>query len=286
MKKLIITLLAALPLTFGAMAQEYPKASIKALYDYHRLGRHTEGYDITYNEDMVLLASNDASRFYGCDVELYDSLNSTPEGKEKYRQMLKELAPKALIITNGSISVDRSKVNLPSRVMTFQVIKEPGSSVLKVLGSAAQEDYEYPVEMSDLAWEIADSTTTILGYECLMATADYHGRKWTAWFAPDIPVPAGPWQLMGLPGLIMDASSEGGEYGFTIKGIEQTDQPITPRPGKHEYIKTTRKDYLKFKHEIKMNPEKAFPDGKVKIVNKAESRKAQEAHDLIETDYR
>lgn len=47
MKKLIITLLAALPLTFGAMAQEYPKASIKALYDYHRLGRHTEGYDIT-----------------------------------------------------------------------------------------------------------------------------------------------------------------------------------------------------------------------------------------------
>lgn len=54
--------------------------------------------------------------------------------------------------------------------------------------------------------EIADSTKNILGYDCVMATAHYHGRDWTAWFTPDIPLPEGPWKLTGLPGLILEAS--------------------------------------------------------------------------------
>uniref|UniRef100_UPI00272D92BC GLPGLI family protein n=1 Tax=uncultured Duncaniella sp. TaxID=2768039 RepID=UPI00272D92BC len=133
-----------------------------------------------------------------------------------------------------------------------------------------------------------DSVRTILGYECQQAVTDYHGRRWTAWFAPDVPVSSGPWQLMGLPGLIMEAESDGGEYAFIINSIEATDRPITPRPGEHEYIRTDRIKFLRILDDIRRNPEKAFQDLKfdVKLTNRSESIKAKTAHDLIETDYK
>ena len=32
---------------------------------------------------------------------------------------------------------------------------------------------------------MSDSTKNILVYECVKATTDFHGRKWTVWFSPD-----------------------------------------------------------------------------------------------------
>ncbi|MGN0047979.1 MAG: GLPGLI family protein [Bacteroides sp.] len=47
--------------------------------------------------------------------------------------------------------------------------------------------YAEPIEERD--WAILDdSTKTVLGYECLMATTEYHGRQWTAWFTPEVPM--------------------------------------------------------------------------------------------------
>ena len=70
-------------------------------------------------------------------------------------------------------------------------------------------------------WEIEDETRTILGYECVKATADYRGRKWIAWFAPEIPVQEGPWKLCGLPGLILEAYDTDRDYTFEGCGIMQ-----------------------------------------------------------------
>ncbi|MDE6397519.1 MAG: GLPGLI family protein, partial [Muribaculaceae bacterium] len=100
-----------------------------------------------------------------------------------------------------------------------------------------------------------------------------------------IPISSGPWQLMGLPGLIMAAETEGGEYKFEIFGLEPTDRPIKPRPGLYDYTKTTRKEFRHFQREIDKNPEKAYPDGSVRITNIEESSRAKMAHDFIETDY-
>jgi len=36
-----------------------------------------------------------------------------------------------------------------------------------------------------------------------MATANYKGRDYIAWFATDIPISIGPWEYTGLPGLIL-----------------------------------------------------------------------------------
>lgn len=268
-----------------AFSQNEQPAQIKALYQYIRLSRHVDGHDFERTDDMVLLASPVGSRFYSAKTEQYDSLMATAGGKEKYKELLSYAARNALVIDNGGITFDRNKVALPSMGEKFQVTRPDNSVELIVVDNAAQEDFEYRVPVSDLEWTIGDSIRDILGYECNIATADYHGRKWTAWFATEIPVSAGPWQLMGLPGLIMEAETDGGEYRFIITGLEKTFQKITPRPGKHNYTGITRKEFRKLQRDIQRNPEKAYPDGHVKITNIEESAKARTAHDLIETDY-
>ena len=68
------------------------------------------------------------------------------------------------------------------------------------------EDWEKPI------WNLTDSSTNILGYECFLAETDFRGRKWLAWFTPEIPISDGPWKLCGLPGLILKAQDSQGHY--------------------------------------------------------------------------
>lgn len=284
-RKLWILLFIAVVFT-DITAQNVEPAQIRALYRYTKVTRHVDGHDFDNNDDMVLLASPVGSRFFSAGTEQYDSLMASPGGREKYKELLSFAAKNALIVENGSLTIDRSKVNLPSNGQRFQVTRADNSDMLDVVDYAAQEYFTYRVPLSDLMWEIGDSVKNVLGYECQMATADYHGRKWTAWFAADIPLQSGPWQLTGLPGLIMEAETEGGDYRFVIIGLESTSQPINPRPGRWDYTKTERKKFRKLQHDIQQHPEKAFPDGKVKIKNMHETVKARTAHDLIETDYK
>lgn len=285
MKK-IITLTVMWLMTIASVGQNVQHAQIKALYQYTELRRHIQGHDFEDSDDMMLLASPVGSRFFSVKTEEYDSLMSSPGGKEKYSELLKIAATTALVIENGSLTVDRNKVNLPSHGKNFQVTRSDNSDTLTVIDYAAQEDFTYTVPITDLVWELNDSAKVILGYDCLMATSNYHGRKWVAWYAPDIPIQSGPWQLMGLPGLIMEAESAGGEYKFTIKGLEVSNIPINPRPGNKVYSKISRKDFRKLQRELQHNPGKQWPDGSVKIENLEESVKARTAHDLIETDYK
>lgn len=77
--------------------------------------------------------------------------------------------------------------------------------------------YTEPTESPE--WELGSETKKILGYDCQSATCDFRGRKWTAWFAPDIPANEGPWKLFGLPGLVLEASDANGQYIYQAERI-------------------------------------------------------------------
>lgn len=76
-----------------------------------------------------------------------------------------------------------------------------------------KEEWEKPV------WTTTNESKEILGYECFKATTDYRGRRWTAWFTPEIPVLEGPWKLCGLPGLILEAYDTNKDYVFEGCGL-------------------------------------------------------------------
>lgn len=67
-------------------------------------------------------------------------------------------------------------------------------------------------------WKLHNETKKIGNYNAQKATTTFRGRNYTAWFAPDIPTPFGPWKLTGLSGLILEANEDSGIY--KVEAIE------------------------------------------------------------------
>lgn len=80
---------------------------------------------------------------------------------------------------------------------------------------------EEPID--PVEWRLEADTCTLLGYHCSKAWADYKGRHWSAWYTEDIPISQGPWQLGGLPGLILKASDSRHQWMFTAAELQQID---------------------------------------------------------------
>lgn len=72
-------------------------------------------------------------------------------------------------------------------------------------------------------WKISNEKQKIGEYNTQKATADFGGRKWTAWFSSDIPIQDGPYKFYGLPGLIVKIEDDGGNYSWELKGNKKID---------------------------------------------------------------
>jgi len=70
--------------------------------------------------------------------------------------------------------------------------------------------YKITEDIPTPEWSIhEDSTRSVIGFNCTMATTHFRGRDWKVWFSEEIPLPLGPWKLGGLPGLILAAHCDG-----------------------------------------------------------------------------
>ena len=144
-----------------------------------------------------------------------------------------------------------------------------------------------------MQWEIGDSTKTILGYDCIKAHTNYHGRDWTVWFTPEIPLQEGPWKLCGLPGLILEATETSGQHSFVATGLEITDKEIVPIYSPSKYEKLERKELLRrqrYNRDNQENITNAAYDNILGSGSGANARMPKERLvtdvDFLETDYR
>lgn len=168
------------------------------------------------------------------------------------------------------------------------VEKDRNKNVMTEYDTVAGEDrYYYNEQLAGINWEIKDTTETILEYECLMAECDYHGRHWTVWFTPEIPIYDGPWKLNGLPGLIMRAMEDSGQYEFTAVGIENYEEEIEPVYQKFLYEKIDRKELLQTKRLIDENFG-GFVSARtgISLPKNMKSVEMKKTYDYLETDYR
>ncbi len=146
--------------------------------------------------------------------------------------------------------------------------------------------FRYEEEMPELEWELTDSVTNVLGYECHSAVCNFRGREWTAFYTEDIPLMEGPWKLHGLPGLIMRASDKEGHYLFECIGIKSNaDRPITIY--KVPYNTTGRAKYYDAKNRYDVNPYayyEAGGHGHISVTDEA-GNPCLDAYDPIELPF-
>lgn len=280
----IITFLTLCVMAIAVSAQN--KAEIVVSYEYVQPLKNGE----TESIKMSLLASPTEAKYFN-DISLWvDSLKSTPEGKAQYMEIMKKSC--MTVNPDGSISVDMRKG--PAKKTNTYVFTSLQNDEITLYGKFGEDFGYYTEPLSEMQWTVReDSTASVIGYECIMAESDYHGRHWKAWFTPEIPVPFGPWKLHGLPGLIFKAEADGG-FSFTATGIESTDRVMTPMYLQNDYTKVNRKDAQKSAEHFINNMESILnAQGQtVKIVtlddngNKIETPKYDGLKHSIEPDYK
>jgi len=106
----------------------------------------------------------------------------------------------------------------------------------------------YPLQQ----WTMGTETQDILGHRCQKATCHWRGRDFVAWFAPDIPVKAGPWKFGGLPGLILKLQDTAGVYRFEAVQISSKPYPIFKYDFK-TYSASTREKVWKMQRTFNEN---------------------------------
>lgn len=72
-------------------------------------------------------------------------------------------------------------------------------------------------------WKILNEKEKIGTYDTQKATADFGGRKWTAWFTLDLPFQDGPYKFHGLPGLIVKIEDSEKNYSWILQGNKKVE---------------------------------------------------------------
>lgn len=101
----------------------------------------------------------------------------------------------------------------------------------------------YYEDHPDTEWNITDEKRKIGDIEVTKATGRLHGRDWTVWFAESLPYFEGPWELAGLPGLILEAADSEGIFEFRFSQLRSLDTPILLNAPRHK--QTTREEIRK-----------------------------------------
>ena len=209
-----------------------------------------------------------------------------PAGLSKFSSY-KNLTVDSLIMRSTSEQIANAAMEGKLSTGEYMTIyKNYPSGKLTHTEMICQDWFRYEEDLPSPEWELTDSVTNVLGYECQSARCVFRGREWTVFYTEEIPLADGPWKLHGLPGLIMKASDEKGHYTFECIGIKsRADRPITLY--KVPFNRVNRKEYYDTKHRYEVNPYAYFEattGGHVTVTDEA-GNPSLDAYDPIELPF-
>jgi GLPGLI family protein len=103
------------------------------------------------------------------------------------------------------------------------------SEKLRQVSINFKNNYTYTETVEVPKWRIHNQSTKILGQHCQKASCTYKGRNYIAWFATAIPYRLGPWQFVGLPGLVLRISDDKGQFTFECTALSSHEHDSTFR---------------------------------------------------------
>jgi len=275
MKVILYLLLTSLAVQATAREPMIDRAHMKCLY------RYVYTFDTLKNElrdDLLILQiGKEVSKCYSYYTFQSDSLQRTPDGAKVWSELFRRATEK-----------DGIYGDFPHVRMGTYVYKNYPTGQMTITDRISSQGYRYADSLHAQTWTMGDSTREVLGYTCQQATANFRGRRWTAWFATDIPVSDGPWKLGGLPGLILEAYDEGQQHVFTAVGLERVaDEPIifNQKDGHNRRFEpTNRLDFLRMERRFLMDSN-SFIQMETGIDLLGDEPNQVMRYDLLERDY-
>jgi GLPGLI family protein len=181
-------------------------------------------------------------------------LDISPEKSVFYSEnrIKRDSIMQATFQSGGARSFNRDQMeNLRSNI-NYSIEKDKKNQKTTFKDRIGRDVYTYE-EDRPINWKISSETTKIGEYKVQKAEADFGGRKWTAWFTTDLPYQDGPYKFGGLPGLIVKAEDDKGEYSFDLmKNYKIADFPTLNQFG--NTIKVKRGDYVKQQKKFQEDP--------------------------------
>ncbi|MEA1886083.1 MAG: GLPGLI family protein [Bacteroidota bacterium] len=93
-------------------------------------------------------------------------------------------------------------------------------------------------DLRNYEWKPGTDQVKILGYNCMSATRTVGDNEVKVWFAPSIPIPLGPEEHYGLPGLILAVEVEGKNvFMATSVDLTEPDRNLFEKPGNGRRMK-------------------------------------------------
>ncbi len=211
------------------------------IYDY-AFALDPDSTSTFQHEQMMLDVTKNASKFYSYTVYHSDSLMRVDLENQ--------------LRATGSINV---RSDMRKGKVRYSVLKTYPDYQVDFLNRIFADSYSVR-EDRKLNWRILPDKEKIGEWEGQKAETDFAGRKWTAWFAQEIPIQDGPYKFYGLPGLIVKLEDQTKTHNFELKGIQniqnKTFEDDVFKTGKRVAI--TRKQYEKIRKEYEADPTKGM----------------------------
>ncbi len=148
--------------------------------------------------------------------------------------------------TAQDVLAAQAKSMFPRPPQHFQIWKNYPESGKLTFTDVLLKMYIYTEDLLRPKWELLSQDSIVAGYACRKATTHYRGRTWNVWYTPEISVPEGPWQLFGLPGLILEAEDSEHLFSFSCIEIKQTFGKPMNFP-KKKSIECSKEEYYQLK---------------------------------------
>ncbi len=182
------------------------------------------------------------------------SFSQSVSGTAAYSIKLAEdvLGFPAILTFNGNNSIFQFKNHKENRwerdegVESFQVvytdsigelvIKQENKKHLVIRSFCQKKPYIFNDEVK-ISWSTTEESRLIEGLFCKKATARFRGRRYSAWYCPEININVGPWKFNGLPGLILEVYDESNSVQINLRSIKiQNDVEYSVSDLKGQYL--------------------------------------------------
>ncbi|MFD2564565.1 GLPGLI family protein [Aquimarina rubra] len=109
----------------------------------------------------------------------------------------------------------------------------------------------YKYDQNLMNWELTGNSKKIKNYNCQEALLNFHGREYLVWFTPEIPISKGPFNLDGLPGLIVEVQEKKGNFSLNLISLKKEINDEMIKKIKDFFIYTKVKEYPDYEKFMK-----------------------------------